>query len=212
MQSTILERTSAIPSFIAEIEAGEAKTNGVKVYKWTRKEYYQMAELGFFHGKRVELIEGEIIEISPMKTAHATALSLAIQILTEIFSKGFVTRAQLPMSFSKTNEPEPDVAIIKGSVRDFSTSHPKIAELIVEVSDTTLRYDRTVKAGLYAQNKIQDYWILNLKNRSLEVYRQPKKDKKLGFIYTEIQILTEDDAVSPLAAPAAKIKIADLLP
>lgn len=212
MQSTNLEIASAAPSFIAEIEDGDAKASGVKVHKWTQKEYYQMAELGFFHGKRVELIEGEIIEMSPMKTAHATVLSLAVQVLTEIFSKKFIVRTQLPMSFSKTNEPEPDAAVIKGSVRDFSNSHPKTAELIIEVSDSTLRFDRTVKAGLYAQNKIQDYWILNLKKRCLEVYRQPKRDKKLGYIYTESRIFTEDDEVSPFAAPNAKIKVADLLP
>ena len=66
--------------------------------------------------------------------------------------------------------------------------------------------------NLYAENEIQEYWILNVKNRSLEVYRRPIRDEGLGFIYTEIQIFTEKDSVSPLAAPAAKIKVADLLP
>ena len=171
-----------------------------------------MAELGFFHGKRVELIEGEIIEMSPLKTAHATALGLMTQILTKIFSENFIVRAQMPMSFAKANEPEPGAAVVKGAFRDFTVSHPKTAELIVEVSASTLRYDRTIKVNLYAQDKIQEYWILNLKNRCLEIRRQPKKDKKLGYIYQEIQILTEDDQVSPLANPKAKIKIADLLP
>jgi Uma2 family endonuclease len=212
MQSTVLETISQTTSFVAETEANGAKNDGVKLHKWTQKEYYQMAELGFFQGKRVELIKGEIIEMSPMKSAHATAVRLIVEILREIFAKGFVVDSQLPMSFGKADEPEPDIAVVKGSVRDFSSSHPKTAELLVEVSDSTLRYDRTVKVELYAQNKIQEYWILNLKKRCLEVYRQPKKDKKLGFIYKEIQILTEDDHVLPLAAPSAKIKIADLLP
>ena len=212
MQSTVLESISQTTSFIAEIEENGAKNGGVKLHKWTQKEYYQMAELGFFQGKRVELIEGAIIEMSPMKSAHATALGLTAQILAIIFSENFIVRTQMPMSFSNTNSPEPDIAVITGSLRDFANSHPKTAELIVEVSDSTLRYDRTVKVGLYAQNKIREYWILNLKKRCLEVYRQPKKDKKLGFIYSEIKILTEDDRVSPLAAPTAKIKIADLLP
>ena len=198
--------------FVFETEENGFENESVKVHLWTRENYYQMAELGFFHGKRVELIEGEIIEMSPMKSFHATALSLLIEVLQLLFTKGFIIRSQLPMSFSQTNEPEPDAAVVKGTIRDYTSAHPKTAELIIEVSDSTLRYDRTKKAGLYAKNKIQEYWILNLKNRSLEVYRQPKKDKKLGFIYTEIQILTEDNTVSPLAAPAAKIKIADLLP
>ena len=171
-----------------------------------------MAELGFFQGKRVELIEGEIIEMSPMNKPHATAVRRILNVLKAIFGEGFLIDSQLPMSFRKANEPEPDVAVIKGAIEDFTKSHPKTAELIIEVSDSTLRYDRTVKVGLYAQNKIQDHWILNLKSRCLEVYRQPKKDKKLGYIYSEIKILTEDDRVSPLAAPNAKIVIADLLP
>ena len=212
MQSTALESISQTSSFVAETEENGAKNGGVKLHKWTQKEYYQMAELGFFQGKKVELIEGEIIEISPMKSAHATAVRLVVEILREIFAKGYVVDSQLPMSFGKADEPEPDIAVVEGAVRDFSSSHPKTAELLVEVSDSTLSYDRTVKVGLYAQNKIQEYWILNLKKRCLEVYRQPKKDRKLGFIYSEIKILTEDDRVSPLAAPNAKIKIVDLLP
>jgi len=212
MQSTNLEITAVAPSFIAEIEETGAKTNGVKVRKWNQKEYYQMAELGFFHGKRVELIEGEIIEMSPMNKPHATAIRKLLSLLRKLFGEGYIVDSQLPMSFSKTNEPEPDAAVIKGKIDDFTKVHPKTAELIVEVSDSTLRFDRTVKAALYAQNKIPDYWILNLKKRCLEIYRQPKKDKKLGFIYTESRIFTEDDAVSPLAAPDAQIKVADILP
>ncbi len=212
MQTTVLERVSQTSTFIAESEENSAKNGGVKLHKWTQKEYYQMAELGFFHGKRVELIEGEIIEMSPINKPHATAVRKILSCLKALFGEGFLIDSQLPMSFSKASEPEPDVAVIKGVIGDFIKSHPKTAELIIEVSDSTLRYDRTVKVGLYAQNRIQEYWILNLKKRCLEVYRQPKKDKKLGFIYGEIQILTEDETVAPLAAPTVKIKIADLLP
>ncbi len=212
MQSTVLENISQISPFISESDANGTVNSGVKRRKWTQKEYYQMAELGFFRGKRVELIEGEIIEMAAMKSAHATGLALIERVLTTVFSVNYIVRTQMPMDFGKTNAPEPDAAVIKGDIRDFAESHPNTAELIVEVSDSTLHYDRTVKVGLYAQHKIQEYWILNLPSRCLEVYRQPKKDRKLGFIYQEIQILSGDDAVSPLAAANAKIKIADLLP
>ncbi len=212
MQTTVLERISQTSTFAIGSEENSARNDGVKLHKWTQREYYQMAELGFFDGKRVELIEGEIIEMSPMKSAHATALTLTAQLLTPIFSENFVVRTQMPMNFGKADQPEPDVALVRGVIRDFANSHPKVAELLVEVSDSTLPYDKTVKVGLYAQNKIQEYWILKLKKRCLEVYRQPKKDKKLGSIYGEIQILTEDETVAPLAAPNVKVKIADLLP
>ncbi len=184
----------------------------VKVFRWTQKEYYKMLELGFFEGKRVELIEGEIIEMAPMKSPHATSVSLLSRELRKFFDKGFVVRSQLPLSFSKINEPEPDIAIVKGDIRDYAKAHPKEAELVVEVSDSTLSYDRNSKSRLYAKNKIQDYWILDVNGRRLEVYRKPKKDKKLEFIYSEITIYTEEDTVSPLANPKAKIKIADILP
>ncbi|MDQ3322519.1 MAG: Uma2 family endonuclease [Acidobacteriota bacterium] len=212
MQQTNTEiQTSAAP-FLYEMEENGFENEHVKVHLWTREQYYKMAELGFFDGKKVELIEGEIIEMSPMKTLHATALSLLVELLGLVFSKEFTIRSQLPMTFGETTEPEPDIAVVKGKIRDFSAAHPKTAALVVEVSDSTLRYDQTKKATLYAKNKIQEFWILNLKNRCLEVYRRPIKDKKLGFIYTEIQIVTENNQIVPLAAPDAPIKVADMLP
>ncbi len=212
MQQVNSKAQATVAPFVYETEENGFENESVKVRLWTRDEYYKMAELGFFHGKRVELIEGEIIEMSPMKSPHMTGISLASEILREVFANDFIIRVQGPLSFSGITEPEPDVAVVKGKIRDFTDAHPKTAELIVEVSDTTLRYDRTKKTGIYAKNKIREYWILNVKNRSLEVYRRPIRDKKLGFIYTEIQILTEKDSVAPLAKPDAKIKVADILP
>lgn len=126
----VLERTKIRPAITPE----NSKTNGEpKIVRWTRDEYHRMAELGFFEDKRVELIKGEIIELSPMKSAHATAVSLAIEVLGSIFDKSFVVRSQLPMNFGKTDEPEPDVAVVEGGIRDFAASHPKTAALLVEV-------------------------------------------------------------------------------
>ncbi len=211
MQTTTEIQVSRMPLKSESIKSS-SQNETVKVHRWTREEYYKMAELGFFQEKRVELIDGEIIEMAPMKSPHATSVSLLNNELRKFFDKGFNVRSQLPLSFGKANEPEPDIAIAKGDIRDFAKSHPKTAELVIEVSDSTLSYDRNKKASLYAKNKIQDYWILNLNGRCLEVYRKPKKDKKLGFIYSEIKIFTEEDSVSPLINPKAKIKIADILP
>lgn len=212
MQNANTKTEPIIAPFVYDAPENALETDAVKIRLWTTDEYYKMAELGFFDGRRVELIEGEIIEMSPMKQAHATAVRLMIEFLRRIFADGYVVDSQLPMDFGSTTEPEPDVAVVKGKVRDFIESHPKNAELVVEISDATLRYDRTKKAALYAKNKIQEYWILNVKSSCLEVYRRPICDKNLGFVYSEIKILTEKDTVSPLAAPDARIKIADLLP
>lgn len=208
----ILERNYARPKIVTE----PVKMTGTpKSFRWTVREYYQMAELGFFNGRRVQLIKGELIEMSPMKSTHAMSIQLAFELLVKIFGKGFVVRQQLPLALSKTDEPEPDIAIVEGTARDFSRAHPKTARLIVEISDSTLRFDRfdrKEKAALYAKNRIEEYWILNLKERCLEVYRRPVKDRNLGFVYTEIFVVCETEIVSPFARPNSKLKVANMLP
>jgi len=208
MQS-VLERDFSKPFVVTD----HVKKNGLpKPFRWTVREYYQMAELGFFHGKRVELIRGEIVEMSPMKSPHATSIQLAAEVLSELFKKGFVVRSQLPMSFSKEDEPEPDIAVVTGTIRDYADGHPKSAILLVEVSSSSLRFDREEKAELYAENNIGEYWIVNLKQRRLEVHRRPQKDKNRGFFYSEVIVVSEDESIAPLAKPKAKIKVADILP
>jgi Uma2 family endonuclease len=176
-------------------------------------QYYKMAEVGLFEGKRVELIEGKIIEMDPAGSKRATAIALASDCLREAFSKNYFVRVQCPVHCNQCSVPEPDVAIIKGNVRDFSQAHPTTAALIVEVADTTLHFDRREKASLYARAGIKDYWILNLLDKRLEVYRKPIQDasQPLGFSYSEIRILTQIDSIKPLSAKI-EIVVADLLP
>jgi Uma2 family endonuclease len=183
-------------------------------HKWTKAEYHQLAELGFFEGKRTEFLEGEIIEMPTMKSPHATALEVSYDVLRDIFSKEFAVRSQSPIELDEDFEVVPDIFIIKGQARDFRNAHPKTADLIVEISDTTLSYDRNRKASLYAKFGIEDYWILNLKNRTLEIYRSPIEDENAyyGFSYAKKVTFKETDEVSTLAKPEAKIKVADLLP
>ena len=138
--------------------------------------------MGFFEGKRVELIEGEIIEMAPMGSPHATGIGLLAELLRETFGKGFHLRTQAPLDVSDISQPEPDVALFRGGIRDFSLAHPKTALIVAEVSNSSLSLDRTIKSGLYARRSIEEYWILNLKDRCLEVYRRPVEDPNLGFI------------------------------
>jgi len=188
------------------------KNGARKAFRWTVKQYYQMADLGFFQGKRVELIKGEIVVMSPMKSPHATSIQLVYRLLSRLFSKGFVVRPQLPLSCSRIDEPEPDIAVVEGDIRDYKDRHPRSAILVVEVSDTTLGFDREDKAALYAKNRVGEYWILNLKQRCLEVYRRPVKSKSLGYAYAQISVLSESESISPLARPKSKIKVSHMLP
>lgn len=181
--------------------------DGLVPRKWMRSEYYRMGELGFFNGQRVELVEGEVIVMSPMGAGHAAAITKAIRTLFQVFGEGFTIRVQLPLAIEPESEPEPDIAVVKGSPDDYIDEHPSTAVLIVEIADTSLAYDRTEKAKVYARAGIPEYWIVNLLDRQVEVYRKPQ-----GQSYAEVQILKVGEFVSPLSKPEAKIPVSDLLP
>ena len=182
---------------------------------WTREDYLKMAEAGVFApGERVELIEGEIIKMTPQKGPHMTGVTLVSEELRRAFGKGYVVRVQGPIALGPLSEPEPDVTVVRGSPRDYRDSHPTTAVLVVEVSDTTLVLDRQQKAGLYARAGIPEYWILNLLEQVLEVYRGPAPipDHPLGYGYRSSECLDASASVVPLAASATPIAVADLLP
>ena len=184
------------------------------VHLWTRGEYYRMAEAGLFDGKHVELIEGQVIEMSPMGSPHRTAVILVGDILRNAFGSGYFVQTQSPLDLGAISEPEPDVAVIRGDARDYANAHPVTAALIVEVAETSLDYDRASKASLYAKAGITDYWIVNLNDRQLEIHRNPVEDlhQPHGFGYEEVTILDAADFVSPLGSEQTSIAVADLLP
>ena len=113
----------------------------------------------------------------------------------------------MPLALDETSEPEPDIAVVVGVPRDYRDAHPTTAVLVVEVSDATLALDRQRKKTVYARRGIKEYWVLNLLEARLEVYRDPK-----GEDYQDVRSLTGSDKVSPLACPVATIAVADLLP
>jgi len=178
------------------------------LHSWSRSEYERMVDAGVFHPEsRLELLDGEIIEMGPQKSPHATGTQLVEEALRRCFGPGFHLRGQMPLAIDDRSEPEPDVAVVKGSIRDFTSHHPETALLLVEVADTSLALDRMKKAAVYARNNIPEYWILNLRDRTLEVQRNP-----VGDAYAEQSILTADQDITPLAAPDAKIQVSELLP
>lgn len=185
-----------------------------QVHLWTRSEYDRMAELGFFERKRVELIEGQVIEMSPMGSLHATTVALTAKAVERAFGPEYFARWQMPFNVGEYSEPEPDVAIIAGAIRDYTQEHPTTAALIVEVAETSLAYDRDTKSSLYAKVGIADYWIVNLVDLQLEVYRTPRSDEDAlyGFGYADKAVLRVGDVVQPLAQPQSEIAVADLLP
>lgn len=184
-----------------------------RTYRWSREAFHQMADLGWFLEKRVELIDGEIIEMPVAKGPHVMCLHLATKVLEAGFGTGYYVRVQSALALGPDSEPEPDLAVVPGTPRDYP-EHPTTALLVVEVSETTLSYDRNRKASLYARAGIADSWIVNLVNRQLEVFRNPVADSSQpsGFRYADVSIVAPGASVSPLAVPVAKIVLADLLP
>lgn len=180
--------------------------------RWTRAEYAQMADLGWFAGQRVELIDGDIMVLSPRKFGHYAAVDRVAEALRQAFGPGFWVRLQAPMGFGAFSEPEPDVSVVPGRREDYS-DHPTMAVLLVEISDTTLAFDRNRKASLYATVGIADYWIVNLADGQLEVLRSPQPDnaQAYGHGYGQRQVFVPGDAIAPLALPGSPIAVAALL-
>ncbi len=183
------------------------KTAEPRAIRWTREEYYRMAGAGLFDGRRVELIRGEVIEMTPQKSRHATGISLADIALKAAFGDGYVVRIQLPLVLGINSDPEPDVAVVAGTARDYVDAHPQTAALVVEVAESSLGYDRTAKGPLYAESGNPEYWIVNLVDRQLEVYTKPE-----GNTYLERRVLGAAESVEPLAASGVRVPVADLLP
>jgi Uma2 family endonuclease len=142
-------------------------------------------------------------------------VDLVAEALKVVFVTGHYIRMQQPFTVPGVkvgSEPQPDVAVIPGSPRNY-TDHPTVAALIVEVADTTLANDTTTKAELYATAGIADYWVLDVTNRQLHVFRDPQHNAVLGVTAYQTHLgLAPGDHVSPLAAPTASILVNDLLP
>ena len=190
----------------------------LKSWRWTVAHYERAAAMGWFRDQRVELIEGKVVRMPPQLEPHVAAIHLGKPVLAGAFGDGYTIRSQAPIRLSNRSKPEPDLAVVPGDP-DYYVIHgpPASALLIVEVSDSTLIADRVVKAELYAKHSIQDYWIVNLVDRQLEVHRRPILQRIAGrrrFRYADVTVLRPDASslVSPLAVPNVQIKVASLFP
>lgn len=179
-------------------------------YRWTREQYYRLIEAGFFDDGRVELLEGLIWDMAGQLTLHTTGVRLTQLALEDAFRGTFEVRVQMSITLPDGTEPEPDVAVASGMPLDYLEHHPGPEELLLvaEVSDSTLVKDRGPKLASYARAWIAEYWITNLVNRQLEVYRQPSP---AGF-YTDFHVYLPGQSVAPFRLPEKPISVADLVP
>jgi len=153
---------------------------------FTLAEYHRLAEWGFFEqNNRVELIRGELIQMAAKGRNHSVCNSLVFGELYSILGKRANVRGQEPIILSNNSEPEPDVVIARKKADNYLSAHPTPDDilLVIEVADSTLKYDQTTKLEIYAEAGITDYWIFNLIDNQLELYNEPLKDSKSKFNY-----------------------------
>lgn len=196
-------------------ESAHKQEDGCARYRWTRESYLSAVRAGVIDPEaRIELIEGDIIQLSPQSDPHAAVLCGLGEWLHEAFGAGFVIRTQMPLAIGSESLPEPDIAVVPGKWRDYTSRTPDKAALVVEVSDTSLLKDRTTKAGLYASAGVPEYWIVNLQDNLLEVHRQPAPmaGQPFGHHFKSIERLSAEQTILPLQAPGEPVTVRDLLP
>jgi len=182
--------------------------------RWTRTEYDRLVDLGVFQRDPVELIGGQLVVAEPQGAYHAAAVTRVDYALRAAFPGGWIVRVQAPVSLDDDSEPEPDLVVVPGRPGDYHDGHPAHPALAVEVAESSLEFDRQHKGSLYARAGIQDYWIVNLTGRVLEVCRDPAPDPAAayGWRYRSVASLTPPAVVMPLAFTSSRIAVADLLP
>lgn len=186
----------------------------VKPRGWTVDEYARMGEAGIFRpGERVELIEGEIVPVSPQNVPHASRIARLTTLFVRTFGETHEVRVQLPLTLGERSEPEPDFALVTSEDADRSKRHPDRADLVIEIADSSLSFDRNEKASLYAKALIPEYWILNLANGRVEVRRRPGEEPEgsFGWGYREVTLLAAGQEVTPLFCPGARFSVDTLL-
>ncbi len=183
-------------------------------HRWTVGEFHRVKGSGVWEGRKILLIDGELIEMPAPKPPHDVALMLADHLFKSLFPPpGQAVRIQMGMVFNINTDPIPDLAVMQGDPRTLMST-PSTAELVLEVSDTTFAFDTGEKASLYAAAGIADYWVVDVSGGRLLVYRSPVADprQKYGHGYSAVTPLLPGQSLAPLARPQSPVAAADLLP
>jgi Uma2 family endonuclease len=189
--------------------------SAVTVKRFTIAEYHRLSELGFFNkNERVELIRGQILEMAAKGTPHSVCNSLLIGELVMLLGKRAIVRGQEPIIIPPDSEPEPDVVIARNKSDHYLSNHPSPADLllVVEVADSSLKYDQEVKLTLYAEARISNYWIFNLVTNCLEAYSEPYQDQQGNFGYAHKHIFLPNSIVILPCFPELSLSLTEVFP
>ena len=184
------------------------------VRRWTRVEYERLIDLGALEHDPIELIAGQLIVAEPQSAYHAAAIRAVDYALRAVLPPGWIVSIQSPISLDDESEPEPDLAVVPGRLADYRHAHPAQPALVVEVAESSVAFDRVHKGSLYARAEIRDYWLVNLADRALEVYREPAPDPSApyGWSYRSVAMLSPLATVTLSGLTARQIAVADLMP
>ncbi len=203
----------AVQSDPSALLTGEMVTEH-RLRRWTREEYDRMIDAGILTTQdKVQLIEGEIVAMTPQNSPHATTVSLAYQILRGAASDQHCVRSQLPLALGSDSEPEPDLAVVTGTPNDYWKAHPTTALLVIEVADSSLALDRKEKARVYARAGIPEYWIINVEERCIEVHRNPavQEQPQAEPRYLTRTVHNPGESITPIALPRLSVAVNDLV-
>jgi len=187
----------------------------VSAKRFSIAEYHRLGELGFFApDDRVELIRGEIIIMAAKGRLHSVCNSLLVEELIILLARRARLRGQEPIILSDNSEPEPDVVIARNRSDNYFSSHPQPADilLVIEVSDSTLKYDRTTKLYLYAETGISNYWIFNLVDNQLEMHSEPYRKQNGSFSYQLQRVVLPNQTVVIPGFPELSLDLSAVFP
>lgn len=178
-------------------------------FRFTVDDFMLMGEVGIFkEADRVELIDGEVIRMNPIGFGHSGRVTKLNWMFNRMLGDRALLHVQNPLQYRPRGQPQPDVMLLRPREDFYTTSHPTASDtlLLIEVSDSSLEYDRETKARIYAQAGIADYWIVNLVDKQLIVLRQP-----VDGVYRQVEVLGPGDSIQPLAFPDVTIAVSEIL-
>ncbi|MFN3333621.1 MAG: Uma2 family endonuclease [Caldilinea sp.] len=205
--------------FVEPVDPAELQTEYLdSLHRLSLDDYHWMISAGFFQrdqlvADRVELIDGHLVDMSPNRPPHASTVAQLNSILHDLLHGRASVRCQLPITLAvQQSEPEPDIAIVN-SGRRYTKEHPSAEDvlLVCEVADSSLTYDRKVKFDLYARAGIREYWIVNLNDRVVEVYRQPVTIGRRATYQLRLELFP-NQTIAPLAFPDVEIALSEIFP
>ncbi|ACB50754.1 unknown [Crocosphaera subtropica ATCC 51142] len=177
---------------------------------WTVKEYHYLTKIGVLHPtEKLELLEGQIVRMAAKGTSHTVATRRTAKLLENLLNNQAAIYTQDPITLNDYSEPEPDIIVVIPDSLDYFEHHPKPSDihLIIEVADSSLEYDLTIKSEAYAKSNIKEYWVLDVNERQLHIFRQPTSEG-----YKNCFILTEEEEINLSHFSQIRLSIQAMLP